>query len=208
VKTNDASKAFEAYFYRQMLSQAGVGKSAFGGGGAAGATFADMFTEALADQMASSGELGVGRMLEQAIAPQAMGSGPLSFRPVEGSISSSFGLREDPIDGHHKHHHGLDIAAPEGAPVRAAGGGVVASVEDNAGGYGKTILIDHGDGLTTRYAHLSEMNVTQGQRVEAGAVVGRVGQTGRSTGPHLHFEVRSHDHPIDPENVLPPLTRR
>ncbi len=206
----DPAKAFEAYFYRQILKETKIGEIAFGGGGVAGSTFSDMFTEALADQMASAGELSMSAALGGSLSPSASpGAGaPLSVQPVAGRISSSFGLREDPIDGLHRHHDGLDIAAPAGTPVRAAGGGVVVRATDDAGGYGRMVVVDHGDGLTTRYAHLSDMTVREGDRLEPGAVLGRVGSTGRSTGPHLHFEVRRGDHPVDPEKALPPLKRR
>jgi murein DD-endopeptidase MepM/ murein hydrolase activator NlpD len=199
MKIDDAGRAFEAYFYRQLLSQTNLGRSVFGGGGSASA-FADMFTEALADQMAASGDLGMGSMLAGA-SQQGM---PLAVRPVDGSISSPFGLRSDPIDAAHRHHDGIDIAAHEGTPVRAAADGVVVGVEERAGGYGRLVVIDHGRGLTTRYAHLSDMSVAQGDRVRAGDAIGHVGQSGRATGAHLHFEARSENQPLNPESVLPP----
>jgi murein DD-endopeptidase MepM/ murein hydrolase activator NlpD len=115
--------------------------------------------------------------------------------PVKGWISSGFGLR----DGHP--HEGLDIAAEEGEPVRAVRAGRVAFAGDR-GTYGLAVIIDHGAGLTTLYAHLSALAVREGQWVKEGQVIGRVGSTGRSTGPHLHLEVRLNGIPYDPVYCL------
>lgn len=114
--------------------------------------------------------------------------------PVEGTITSPQGYRTDPITGEISYHSGTDIAVPEGTPILAAADGTVtvANATDSWGGsYGYYVKIDHGDGLTTLYAHCSSICVTVGQQVQAGQVIAYVGQTGRATGPHLHFEVRN-----------------
>jgi len=98
-------------------------------------------------------------------------------------------------------HTGVDIGGPSGAPIRAADSGVVVMAGWN-GGYGNWTLIDHGGGLATGYAHQSSIGVSRGQRVGRGDVIGRVGSTGASTGPHLHFEVRVGGSPVNPLNYL------
>ena len=114
--------------------------------------------------------------------------------PVAGTITSPQGYRTDPITGEISYHSGTDIAVPEGTPILAAADGTVtvANALDSWGGsYGYYVKLDHGDGLTTLYAHCSSICVTAGQQVKAGEVIAYVGQTGRATGPHLHFEVHS-----------------
>ena len=109
--------------------------------------------------------------------------------PVHGSISSGFGWRPDPMGSGHRHHHnGVDIPAGTGTPIRAAGGGTV-TFAGWRNGYGNTVIIDHGIGISTFYAHASRFNVTVGQKVSRGDVIAFVGSTGRSTAPHLHYEV-------------------
>ena len=111
---------------------------------------------------------------------------------VPGTITSQFGYRTDPISGETSYHNGTDIAAPEGSPILAAAGGTVtiANALDSWGGsYGYYVKLDHGNGLETLYAHCSSICITTGQQVKAGQVIGYVGQTGRATGSHLHFEV-------------------
>ncbi len=122
-------------------------------------------------------------------------------RPVEGRITSYFGRRFHPIIKKWKNHDGLDIAAPHGTPVKAGGDGRVIYTGWR-GGYGKTIIIDHGNRVTTLYAHLSRIAVSTGTVVKAGQVIGYVGSTGYSTGPHLHFEVRKNGKPVNPLGKL------
>lgn len=105
-------------------------------------------------------------------------------------------------------HSGLDLAAATGTPVRAAATGLVVLAAADAGGYGKHVVIDHGGGISTLYGHLSEMAVQAGQLVLAGDAIGKVGSTGNSTGPHLHFEVRAQGRPLDPETRLPARIQR
>lgn len=116
-------------------------------------------------------------------------------------ISSGFGYRTDPFTGGGAFHAGLDFRGPRGAPIYAAAPGVVAFAGVRQG-YGQCIEIDHGNGLMTRYAHMSGFAARVGDRVAAGAVIGAIGNTGRSTGPHLHFEVRIDDRPVNPRPFL------
>lgn len=116
-------------------------------------------------------------------------------------ISSGFGYRSDPFTGAGAFHAGLDFRGPVGAPIYAAAKGRV-SFAGVRSGYGNCVEIDHGNGLMTRYAHMSAFRARVGQAVDAGDVIGAIGSTGRSTGPHLHFEVRVHDRPVNPRPFL------
>jgi murein DD-endopeptidase MepM/ murein hydrolase activator NlpD len=108
--------------------------------------------------------------------------------PVQGNITSGIGWRHDPIDGAIRHHSGVDIAVPSGTPVKAIAAGTVA-FSAVRGGYGNLVVIDHGDGTRSLYGHNSQLAVRVGDEVAAGQVVALSGSTGRSTGPHLHFEL-------------------
>ncbi|MGB7433529.1 MAG: M23 family metallopeptidase [Ahrensia sp.] len=122
--------------------------------------------------------------------------------PANGfSLSSRFGNRRDPIIGRTAFHAGLDFRTPTGTPIKASGDGVVIKAGRN-GGYGKMVEIKHPSGLTTRYAHLSKIYVKKGQAVATGSTVGAAGSTGRSTGPHLHYEVRQNGKPLDPAKFI------
>ena len=123
--------------------------------------------------------------------------------PLAGApdITSNFGYRTDPFNGRAALHAGIDFRDPYGSPIRATAAGKVVTA-GNGGGYGNMVEIDHGNGLSTRYGHMSAILVDDGQWVEAGAVVGRLGSTGRSTGPHLHYEVRLDDEAVDPARFL------
>jgi murein DD-endopeptidase MepM/ murein hydrolase activator NlpD len=124
-------------------------------------------------------------------------------KPVIGDIdmSSGFGMRIDPFIRAPAMHTGIDFRGETGEPVRAAAAGTITVAGPN-GGYGKMVEIDHGNGLTTRYAHLSEVGVSVGQQVKGGQLVGRIGSTGRSTGPHLHYETRIDGEAVDPQKFL------
>ncbi|NYT62436.1 M23 family metallopeptidase [Alcaligenaceae bacterium] len=125
-----------------------------------------------------------------------------TFSPVNYPyLSSSFGWRRNPVTGRHSMHEGLDFAAPKGAPIYAASGGVVSEARYVAG-YGKMVEISHGNGLLTRYAHASIIKVKPGDLVEKGQEIAKVGSTGRSTGSHLHFEVRMAGHALNPTLFL------
>ena len=121
--------------------------------------------------------------------------------PVEGQITGSFGERIDPFNGEGAFHSGVDIASAYGQPVIAPADGVV-EFADFEGGYGRMIVLDHGHSITTRYGHLSGVAVIAGQSVRRGDTIGYVGLTGRSTGPHLHYEVRINDTPVNPHKYL------
>jgi murein DD-endopeptidase MepM/ murein hydrolase activator NlpD len=121
--------------------------------------------------------------------------------PVEGHVTGSFGERIDPFNGEGAFHSGVDIASSYGQPVVAPADGIVVFA-DFMGGYGRAILLDHGHGITTRYGHLSNFAVTAGQHIQRGDTIGYVGLSGRSTGPHLHYEVRINDTPVNPHKYL------
>ncbi len=123
-------------------------------------------------------------------------------RPIENvSVSSGFGPRVDPFVRRRAMHTGIDFRGTQGAAVRATAPGTVVSA-GYAGGYGNMIEIDHGEGIATRYGHLSRIEVKVGDVIEPGEVIGRVGSTGRSTGPHLHYELRVNDRAIDPMRFI------
>ena len=126
--------------------------------------------------------------------PNAM---PASFQ----YISSGFGVRTDPIEGGAAFHPGLDFKGPKGAPIYAAAAGTV-SFAGGRQGYGNCVEVSHGHGLVTRYAHMSHITAHVGEPVVAGTPIGLIGSTGRSTGPHLHFEVRVNDRPVNPRPFL------
>lgn len=122
--------------------------------------------------------------------------------PAPGqAVSSSFGIRRDPLLRTPAMHSGIDFRATAGTPIISAGAGTVVKAGWN-GGYGRMVEVDHGKGFTTRYAHLSRISVKRGEVVESGSVLGEVGTTGRSTGPHLHYEVRRDGKAIDPLRFL------
>lgn len=124
-------------------------------------------------------------------------------KPVVGNVefSSGFGVRSDPFLGRPAMHTGLDFRASTGDPVRATANGKIVTA-GWSGGYGRLIEVDHGNGLTTRYGHLSEISVKVGEQVKIGQVIGAVGSTGRSTGPHLHYETRIDGEAVDPQKFL------
>lgn len=134
--------------------------------------------------------------------PDHPAAGALAW-PAEGRITSGFGPRTHPLHGDVRLHAGIDVAAPSGAPIVAAADGVVTSA-GSSGGYGLMVAVDHGGGLSTRYAHAAALLVQAGEPVRAGQQIALVGSTGASTGPHLHFEVRVDGRAQDPLHWLPP----
>ncbi|MEN0065225.1 MAG: M23 family metallopeptidase [Myxococcota bacterium] len=171
------------------------------GGWLGGGPFAS-FETLLDEQFATV----LAEQLEGLIEPPPHGEGmalpsrglPDAVLPVrDGRLTSAFGMRTDPIDGAHRHHDGIDLAAPKGSPIRVVRAGRVTRAHE-VPGYGRLVVVDHGRGLETRYAHCDDIHVAVGDDVAAGTVLGTVGSTGRSTGPHLHFEVRQDGTPIDP----------
>jgi murein DD-endopeptidase MepM/ murein hydrolase activator NlpD len=122
--------------------------------------------------------------------------------PVDGKIGSGYGGRGE------RQHHGVDILAPEGTPVRAAQSGFVFYAGDKWKGYGNAVALDHGERITTLYGHLREIHVKSGDAVPAGTTIGTVGKTGNATTPHLHFEVRVGNQSIDPVEYVEGMGKR
>ena len=221
----EAAQEFEDLLYQQVMKsmRATVGKTGLVDGGFGGEVFEGMLDEEYS-KIASRGRgLGLAEVIaeqmgarprsdaeQMGVRPSA-GAGMLNAYgrhqssrmqiPVEGPISSEFGMRALGEDDDARLHAGLDLAAPPGAPIRAARGGVV-TFAGPRGGYGNAVVIEHGAGVETLYGHASKLDVAVGDRVRAGARIARVGSTGRSTGPHLHFEVREHGKPVDPAPLL------
>jgi len=133
----------------------------------------------------------------------ALGTDSPSIWPIMGPITSSFGEREDPIlgNGEGEFHPGIDISAPQGTAIHATADGVVESA-DVVNGYGRMVAINHGHGVVTLYGHMSGFAVTAGQQVTRGQVIGYVGHTGRTTGNHVHYEVRIRNSPVNPHKYL------
>ncbi|HTZ58803.1 MAG TPA: M23 family metallopeptidase [Acidobacteriaceae bacterium] len=130
-----------------------------------------------------------------------------SLWPVQGIVTSSFGARLDPFNGEGSFHTGIDIATNKGDAVRAPADGTVVKAGMGTG-YGREVVVDHGHGIETLYAHLSGFAVVAGQDVRRGDILGYVGSSGHSTGPHLHYEVRIHDTPVNPAKYLHPMPAR
>jgi murein DD-endopeptidase MepM/ murein hydrolase activator NlpD len=148
----------------------------------------------------------ISRALESGLSPSFSGdwtelADAPSLWPLEGRVGSSFGERQDPINGEGAFHSGIDIEAPYGTPVRAAADGEVTGATMGAG-YGRQIVLNHGHDVLTLYGHLSAIGVVPGEHVTRGQVIGYVGQSGRATGPHLHYEVRVHKVPVNPHKYL------
>ncbi|HEX9984555.1 MAG TPA: M23 family metallopeptidase [Thermoanaerobaculia bacterium] len=137
-------------------------------------------------------------VLEQKFVAQSqlLSSTP-SIAPVRGILTDGFGGRSDPFTGESGQHNAIDVSAAVGAPVRSPADGIVVKAEW-ANGYGNVVYLSHGYGYSTRYGHLSQFGVRPGQRIKRGDVIGYVGSTGRSTGPHLHYEVRVNNNPVNP----------
>jgi murein DD-endopeptidase MepM/ murein hydrolase activator NlpD len=185
----------------------------------------DTLTVELAQWLSASGGLGLAEMLQSALAKRDRSSaepqGPservaslpgaadadvhtvaraADMRAAGPTVSSPYGWRSDPVDGRHRFHAGMDVRVAYGHEVRAGAPGVVRFAGERAG-YGLLVVVDHGEGMETRYAHLSSVQVDVGATVEAGQVIARSGNSGRTTGAHLHFEVRKDGRPLDPAAV-------
>lgn len=126
---------------------------------------------------------------------------PIAHPLPSGRLTSRFGIRKDPFLNRMAMHSGIDIAKKWGAPIRAAGDGIVTH-SGRKSGYGLMVEIDHGNGIVSRYAHMSKTSVKKGQRISKSTIVGKVGSSGRSTGPHLHFETRINGKPVNPSSFL------
>jgi murein DD-endopeptidase MepM/ murein hydrolase activator NlpD len=198
------SPEFQQLFVRTMLGE--VSKSMPDGSLLGGELemFGDILLDELAMQLSSTGAMfkgaadGIAVDTAHYTFPTANQSAVL---PVAGRFSSAFGSRRDPIHGHERHHAGLDIAAPSGTPIRAALSGTVVS-SGRRGGYGNAVVVEHADGTQALYAHCSRLDVQSGEKIRAGQTIAAVGSTGRSTGPHLHFELRVDGEAVDPESRL------
>jgi len=129
-----------------------------------------------------------------------------SLQPISPAdnfwLTSSFGYRKDPFNGHRTSHHGIDLAGQYGLKIYATGDGTVIRSEVNNSGYGREVVISHGYGYSTRYAHLEKILVKEGEKVKRGQLIGLLGSSGRSTGPHLHYEVRLFGSPMNPFNYF------
>lgn len=134
-------------------------------------------------------------------APTPLGAAPDAW-PVKGVLSSEFGVRLSPFAGQEEFHKGVDIMAPAGTPVRAPAPGMVTFAGEDAEGT-QAVVLDHGGGYVTTFSHMQRLEVMPGETMPRGAVLGVVGQEGRSTGPHLHYEVRLYGAPVDPKKFLP-----
>ena len=217
-----AAKDLESLIVKQLLQASG----AFKGSEVAGSGLhADLFAEAIADAVAQSGGLGLADQLAPTLqgtasqAPKAPSPESAALHVptrtpalpdlVEGPerVTSRFGRRADPFSGREKEHDGVDIGAKEGSAIYAAADGVVVRAGER-GGYGEAVEVRHADGLSTLYAHASELLVKPGDVVKRGQEIARVGSTGHSTGAHLHFEVRQDGVATNPSRALKAYARR
>jgi murein DD-endopeptidase MepM/ murein hydrolase activator NlpD len=213
-----AANEFESLFVSYLLKvmRETIDQSTEEGTGFGREIYTELFDQEVSRGIAQKGVLGIADMLvrhmgsdkaaEPVSAPTTgtpdSGEDIPDFQlPVRAPVSSGFGVRRDPFTHTLKSHKGIDIAAPEGTVVQAALAGEVVKARYEPG-YGNTVVIRHADGLETRYAHLGTVTVKEGERVPSLRVIGSVGNTGRSTGPHLHFEVISRGMPINPEEAL------
>ena len=130
-----------------------------------------------------------------------VGGAPAGSPLATSRVSSNFGYRVNPVTGQWRRHAGIDLAASHGTPVVATAAGVV-TLAGYAGNYGNLVIVRHGSGVETRYAHLSRLAVGRGSTISRGQVIGYVGSTGRSTGPHLHYEIRRHGHAQNPAGSM------
>jgi murein DD-endopeptidase MepM/ murein hydrolase activator NlpD len=204
---------FEAMLLGQMLRE--MRSSMFEDGdetGFGGGPLADTLWTELSLALGRAGGFGLADAMRAPLARQVAqdaglsgaglsGTGPLPVLSLpSGPVSSGYGWRPDPLDGSLKLHKGTDIALPEGHPVRAASAGRVEFAGELAG-YGKTVVVSHEKGLSTRYAHLSQIDVRVGDPVSEGQLLARSGATGRVSGAHLHFEVLDQGRPVDPRGL-------
>lgn len=225
---------FESMLMNQMLSamrqSAKWGGESEDGDGFGGQALFEVIDVELVSKLSRSGGLGLGRelqrSLERSFGPRPEGAGSPLSREVPGlsaplgrmaempsvdpdavasQVTSAYGWRSDPFHGHSRFHKGIDLAAAYGDDVRAAAPGrVVFSGQQN--GYGNTVVIEHAGGARSRYAHLASADVAQGAVIAAGQSIGRAGSSGRSTGPHVHFEVTVGNETVDPQAWLRGLT--
>ena len=208
-KLKKACKDFESMLTYQLLRsmRKTVEKGGLLDGGRGEEIYQSLFDMEIAKNASDFGPNSLARLLYEQLkgtggagADAAASKETLSW-PVKGNVSSGFGWRNDPITGKKQFHEGLDIAAPKGTPIRAVLPGKV-SFSGIKQGYGNIIIVNHGQGLSTLYGHASRLLAPVGAPVQAGAVIGEVGSTGRSTGPHLHFEITQNGIARDPMTLL------
>ena len=223
----EAAREFEAILLRQMLDglrQLFASDSEEDDGFGSDALF-DTIQSELARHLSAQGGLGLADRLIEASAertvggdgrlaplagaapervvavsvgtPRGRGAAATTAAPFGSAVTSRYGWRTDPIDGTPRFHAGVDVRAAFGVEVPAVRGGRVTFVGEQSG-YGLTVVVDHGQGTTSRYAHLSALLVRGGEQIGTGYPIGRVGQSGRATGPHLHFEMTQDGHRVDP----------
>jgi murein DD-endopeptidase MepM/ murein hydrolase activator NlpD len=207
----ESAAQLEALLTKQLL----VASGAFKGSSVAGNSLTqDLFADTLAQAIGAAGGLGLSELLAKNgpahFAARRDASNNLSallardppvLPEARRDVSSGYGSRRDPLTGQPQFHPGVDLRAAEGTPIPAARDGIIVQAGAR-GGYGNVVEIAHRDGSTTLYAHAREVLVTPGDHVHTGDVIATVGQTGRTTGPHVHFEVRERGHPINPGAAL------
>ena len=205
-----AATAFESYYCEMLIKE--KEKTLPKGFLAEGPmeVLSTLVDRALADAMAAGGGMGIGRKLSEQLdaAPTgAMHTGKLPSSlsnpgglPVRGTLTSGFGMRIHPILGDWRMHKGVDIGAEQGTPIHPIAPGVVQQAETRDG-YGRMVVVDHGGGYTSLYAHCDRLDVAVGQRVDTTTSLGTVGSTGLSTGPHLHLELHQNGEAINPATL-------
>jgi murein DD-endopeptidase MepM/ murein hydrolase activator NlpD len=201
---HETAAQLESFVVKQLLTSSGAFK---GDSNVVGSTSAnELFVDTLAQAITKAGGLGLAATIERSLEAALASSEPPNAAPAGGglgnlNVTSGFGQRLDPFTGRRSTHTGVDLGAPEGTPIPAAMDGVVISAGPR-GGYGNAVEVRHADGSSTLYAHASEVLVHPGDQVQEGQPLALVGQTGRSTGPHLHLEVRRGGHHLDPRSAL------
>lgn len=201
-----ACREFEAIFTYQLLKsmRRSVDKCDLFHGGQGEEIYESLLDQELAKKMAGQGSNSLAEFLYRQLRADApdkpLGSGAPQW-PLTSAISSGFGWRKDPFTGENRFHYGIDLASEEGTPVKATMSGTVL-ISDTQAGYGNRVVLDHGHGFVTVYAHNRNNLVKPGDWVKKGSTVAEVGSSGRSTGPHLHFEVRRHGKHLNPFHFL------
>jgi murein DD-endopeptidase MepM/ murein hydrolase activator NlpD len=211
-KLREAAQQFEAMVLNEIMKPL-VETSGMLEGGVGSDIARSMFHESIIEKVAEGGGVGLADAVIQSLGrshgiqaygPAASPAGSYAW-PLPGiggdSMGSNFGMRSDPFTHEQRMHKGLDVSAPTGTAVHPLRGGTVAFAGER-GGYGNVVYVDHGDGLQTRYGHLHQVDVQVGDRVDIDHSMGTVGSTGRSTGPHLHLEVRRDGEAVDPRPLL------
>lgn len=196
-RSKSPKRLMQEQFARVMVQEmrSSLPKEAMGG------PFADAFGSVFDDAMATALVDSGGMEIPWGIQDSQRMANPL---PAAARVSSGFGMREaHPIHGDRRMHHGVDLVAPRGTEIGSVRAGRVVRVERSQSGYGNLVVVDHGEGMTSRYAHCQDILVREGQHLDAGELLGTVGSSGDSTGPHLHLEVRIDGEAVDPVPYMP-----